>query len=187
MLERPEIVCWEMEEYARVLAAAKEEGPEWFAAVCLAGEAGLRVGEVRALRWGEDVDLVAGTITVNQQTRRGIIGTPKGRTRRTIPMTPLLEKALTSLQVVRQGYVVRPLDDDAGEAGLLEAGPQVAPDLLVLDQLVGIGPAGEPVGVPPANDAEAEAYGVCLLSHGVFWFSPRRRPPTRRRERRRRP
>lgn len=41
-------------------------------AVCLAGESGLRVGEIKALRWREDVDMVAKTITVNQQMRRGI-------------------------------------------------------------------------------------------------------------------
>src|SRR5206468_1957851 len=29
------------------------EGDEWYAAACLAGEAGLRVGEVKALRWRE--------------------------------------------------------------------------------------------------------------------------------------
>ena len=52
--------------------SAKVEGDEWYAAACLAGEAGLRVGEVKALRWREDVDMVAKTITVNQQpaTRR---------------------------------------------------------------------------------------------------------------------
>jgi integrase len=60
------------------------------AAVSLAGEAGLRVGEVKALRWREDVDMVAGTVTVNQQMRQGVVGTPKGRTRRTVPMTALL-------------------------------------------------------------------------------------------------
>src|SRR5207302_2249660 len=59
-LERPEIEWWDYREYARVLEAAKREGADWYAAVCLAGEAGLRVGEVRALRWREDVDLVAG-------------------------------------------------------------------------------------------------------------------------------
>ncbi|HSD87182.1 MAG TPA: hypothetical protein VLB44_06690, partial [Kofleriaceae bacterium] len=31
----------------------------------------LRVGELRALDWRRDVDLVAGTITVNKQTRQG--------------------------------------------------------------------------------------------------------------------
>ena len=81
-VERPEIEPWDFEQYARVLKAAKVEGPDWYAAVCLAGEAGLRVGEVKALRW----------ITVNQQTCYGETTTPKGRTRRTIPMTAALER-----------------------------------------------------------------------------------------------
>jgi integrase len=109
-VERPEIVCWEMTEYARLLAAARDEAAEWYAAACLAGEAGLRVGEVKALRWREDVDLVAATVTLNQQVRHGVIGTPKGRTRRTIPMTTTLLSALKSLDVVRSGYVIRNLD-----------------------------------------------------------------------------
>lgn len=79
-VERPEIVAWDFAQYARLLAAAKTEGEDWYAAVCLAGEAGLRVGEVKALRWREDIDLIARTITVNQQTCRGETGTPKGRT-----------------------------------------------------------------------------------------------------------
>jgi len=45
----------------------------------------LRIGEIRALDWKRDVDLVAGTITVNRQTRRGEMTSPKGRTRRTVP------------------------------------------------------------------------------------------------------
>jgi hypothetical protein len=74
--------------------------------VCLAGEAGLRSGEVKALRWREDVDLLAKTITVNQQTCHGETTTPKGRTRRTIPMTGTLEHALRRQEVVREGLVV---------------------------------------------------------------------------------
>jgi integrase len=106
-LERPEIECWDFEQYARILGAAREEGEEWYTAACLAGEAGLRIGEVRALRWREDVDLIAGTITVNQQTCKGTTGTPKGRTRRTIPMNERLTRALRQLAVIREGYVVR--------------------------------------------------------------------------------
>jgi len=105
-VERPEIECWELAEYARILAAARAEGPAVYAAACLAGEAGLRVGEVKALRWREDVDLVARTITVNQQMRRGLVGTPKGRTRRTVPMTSTLFEALRAIPAVREGYVV---------------------------------------------------------------------------------
>jgi integrase len=109
-IERPEIEAWSFEEYARVLQGARAESPEWYVAACLAGEAGLRVGEIRALRWREDVDLVAGTITINQQSWKGHEGTPKGRTRRTVPMTETLLAALKALSVVRTGYVVRNLD-----------------------------------------------------------------------------
>jgi integrase len=80
-VERPEIEPWDFAQYARLLDAAKKEGPDWYAAACLAGEAGLRSGEVKALRWREDVDLIAKTITVNQQTCYGATTTPKGRTR----------------------------------------------------------------------------------------------------------
>jgi integrase len=112
-IERPEIVAWDFEQYARILVAAKAEGEEWYAAVCLAGEAGLRVGETKALRWREDVDLIAKTITVNRQTCRGETGTPKGRTRRTVPMTTTLYDALKRMSVIREGLVVRSLDGTA--------------------------------------------------------------------------
>jgi hypothetical protein len=33
-VERPEIVAWNFAQYARILAAAKAEGPEWYAGSC---------------------------------------------------------------------------------------------------------------------------------------------------------
>jgi integrase len=116
-VERPEFVCWELDEYVRILEAAKQEGMDWYVAVCLAGEAGFRVGEVRALRWREDVDMVAGTITVNRQTRNGVTGTPKGRTRRTLPMSSTLIAALRGLETLRTGFVVRNEDGTAKTDG----------------------------------------------------------------------
>lgn len=106
-VERPEIQWWEFDEYVRVLAAAQREGPFLFAAACLAGEAGLRIGEVRGLVWERDLDLVAGTLTVNFQRHRDVEGTPKGGKRRKLPMTPTLIAALKAMPVVRRGYVVR--------------------------------------------------------------------------------
>jgi integrase len=103
-VERPEIEFWEFEEYARILAAARKMEAAVYAGVCLAGEAGLRVGEVKGLRWRKDVDMVARTVAVNEQMRAGIVGTPKGRTRRTIPMTSTLFEALRSLNAVPEGY-----------------------------------------------------------------------------------
>src|SRR5678815_5041638 len=110
-------IAWDFEQYARLLAAARAERDEWYAAVCLAGEAELRVGEIKALRWREDVDLIARTITVNRQTCNGETTTPKGRTRRTIPMTSTLEHALRRLETVRDGFVVRSLDGSAKTDG----------------------------------------------------------------------
>ena len=66
--------------------------------------------EVKALRWREDVDLIARTVTVNQQTCHGETTTPKGRTRRTIPMTSTLYEALKRMSTVREGFVVRNRD-----------------------------------------------------------------------------
>ena len=109
-VERPEIVAWDFEQYARLVKTAKADDDEWYVAVCLAGEAGLRVGEIKALRWREDVDMIAKTLTVNQQTSRKKTGTPKGRTRRTVPMTATLHEALKRMSVVREGFVVRNLD-----------------------------------------------------------------------------
>jgi integrase len=120
-VERPEIEPWDFAQYARLLHAAKIEGADWYAAVCLAGEAGLRSGEVKALRWREDVDLIAKTITVNQQTCYGETTTPKGRTRRTIPMTDTLERALRALEMVREGFVVRNLDGSQKSDGQANA------------------------------------------------------------------
>jgi integrase len=111
-VERPEIVAWEFGHYARLIHAASNEADEWNAAVCLAGEAGLRVGEVKALRWREDVDMIAKTITVNVQSCNGVQTTPKGRTRRTIPMTNTMYFALKRLSVVREGLVVRSFAGD---------------------------------------------------------------------------
>ncbi len=102
-----------MEQYARLLVAAKAEGEDWYTGVCLAGEAGLRVGEVKALRWREDVDIIARTLTINQQTCNGQTTTPKGRTRRTVPMTGMLYDALKRMTTVRDGFVVRNFDGKA--------------------------------------------------------------------------
>jgi integrase len=109
-LEQPEIDWLEFEDYQRVVDAAAVEGPFWLVAVLLAGEAGLRIGEVRAVAWQRDIDLVAGTVTVNRQRRKDVEGTPKGRTRRAIPMTPMLREGLRRLEVLRRGYVVRTQD-----------------------------------------------------------------------------
>ncbi len=108
--EPPEIAWLEFDQLARILEAARKEDSEWLVAVLLGADAGLRKGEIIGLRYQEDVDLTAGTITVNQQIRKGVVGPPKGRRRRAVPMTRRLHSAISGLAQIRTGFVVRNLD-----------------------------------------------------------------------------
>jgi integrase len=113
-VERPEIAFIEFEEYAALIKAAREdELSEAELAVLLDYEAGMRVGEIRALEYEEQVDMRARTLTVDRQVRlvrgddgkyRDVLGPPKGRRRRVVPMSPALYQALRDR--VRRGHVV---------------------------------------------------------------------------------
>ena len=84
------------EELDRLVDAAKEE-PDWLAAILVAGDAGLRLGEILALQW-EDIDLKTGTLTVMRTDWRAQVGAPKGGRARKIPLTP---RAVAALKAVR--------------------------------------------------------------------------------------
>jgi integrase len=78
----------------RLVAAGNSE--RWQAALGLAGYAGLRIGEIRALTWA-DVDLAAGTISVRRSMpRTGTTPkTPKTEAGiRTVPLLPALRRLL---------------------------------------------------------------------------------------------
>lgn len=64
---------------------------------------------------------MAKTITVNQQTRNKETTTPKGRTRRAVPMTSTLYDALKRMETIREGFVVRNLDGTAKTDGQADA------------------------------------------------------------------
>jgi len=86
----------EDDEWERLVDAAKADR-EALASVLLGGEAGLCVGEIRALQWG-DLDLVAGRVTVQRTDYRGYLGSPKGGRMRTIPLTKRLVAALKAMR-----------------------------------------------------------------------------------------
>lgn len=134
-VERPEIDFIEFDEVVRLHRAACDDAQPWVRlAFLLDYEAGLRIGEIRALQYS-GVDMKARTITVSEQTRtvaherepqaelpepssdaaekqppvgkyayKDVTGKPKGRRRRIVPMTPALYEALRDR--VRVGYVV---------------------------------------------------------------------------------
>ena len=120
-IEAPEIEPWDFDEYVRILDSARIEGPDWYAAVCLAGESGFRSGEIKALDWRKHVDLISKMLMVKEQTCYGVTTTPKGRTRRGVPMTTTVEQALLALPGKREGYVVRNADGSAKTDGQFNA------------------------------------------------------------------
>ena len=90
-------------------AALVEADPVVAMAYYLSARAGLRPGEVIALRWGS-VDLDAKTITVSVQARKGYEGPTKSGKTRTVPIVPALAKALEAWRASRS---------DVGDADLV--------------------------------------------------------------------
>jgi integrase len=98
-------------EYRRLVEAAKQE-PALHAAILAAGDAGLRAGEIRALKWSR-IDYVARQLTVAETFWRKKIGSPKGGRIGKLPMTEALTIALRSLRHLRGEFV---FCHDDGEA-----------------------------------------------------------------------
>jgi integrase len=72
------------EEVDKILWAAQ---PKWRPLIVFAARAGLRIGELVALRW-EDVYLDSGLIVVRQSEYRRTVNTPKSGQAREVPITP---------------------------------------------------------------------------------------------------
>ncbi len=83
------------EESEQFLSAAAEHLPEWHPYMLVAVRTGLRVGEMVALRWREDIDLDRGRLRV-QQSYGGQFGftSPKNDKARELPLTRDAREAL---------------------------------------------------------------------------------------------
>jgi integrase len=119
---RAEIEVLDFDQLGRIIGAALHEGDPWATAVMLAADCGLRIGEILALEW-RDLDLVAGTITVTRQVRKGVVGPPKSGKPRTVPMTPRLAAHLRSVPRIHAGRVVandasEPMTDTLSKHGI---------------------------------------------------------------------
>jgi len=85
----PELPFYDFEEFEQLVEGAGKAGADVLAFVLLAGEAGLRRGEIIALE-RSDIDFKRNQITVRQSDWQGQIDTPNsGKTRR-VPMTARL-------------------------------------------------------------------------------------------------
>jgi integrase len=84
---------YERHEYRNLIDAAKKIGPSHHLLVLLAGSAGLRRGEIIALKW-TDLDIKRRHIHVQRGIWRKHEDSPKGGQGRIVPMTPELADAL---------------------------------------------------------------------------------------------
>jgi integrase len=92
-------------EYDQLIVAGSEIDTTSHASILLGGDAGLRAGEMRALRW-TDVDLDAGRLRVECSEWRGQITTTKGGRVRYVPMTNRLREALQRHRHLRSPLVL---------------------------------------------------------------------------------
>jgi integrase len=96
---------YEEHEYARLVEAAKTIDDRVHLMVRLGGDAGLRRGEMVALRHS-DVDARRRQLHVQRAAWRGIEDTPKGGRGRIVPMTEGLSGALQAHRSLRGPYVL---------------------------------------------------------------------------------
>lgn len=97
-MERPQMRFFEFVDYVRLVQAAQTvDDPRSLVVVLLGGDAGLRLGEMIALEWG-DLDWERERLVVQRSESKRIVTLPKNGHARYVPMTRLL---LSTLQALR--------------------------------------------------------------------------------------
>jgi integrase len=91
---------YEFGQYKRLVEAAERYDVRSLVLVLLGGDAGLRMGEILALRWC-DVDFRRRQIVVQQSVWQGIVDVPKSGKGRVVPMTDALAAALQRARHLR--------------------------------------------------------------------------------------
>lgn len=94
----------DFEDFERLVTAAQKRSPEAYAVVLLGGEAGLRRGEIAAIRW-EDIDFRKRQLCVQRSVWKGHVDAPKGGRLRYVPMTARLSSALQTIRHLRGPFV----------------------------------------------------------------------------------
>lgn len=95
-----EMTFYEHEELSRLVHAAAKVDARAELVVLLGADAGLRVGEMLALEWG-DIDLKRGKLTVCRNSWRGVLGSPKGGRSRRVPLSERLLRRLDDTRHLR--------------------------------------------------------------------------------------
>ncbi len=93
------------EEVTCLLATAEAQMPEWYPCLLALARAGLRVGEMAALR-PEDLDFRDFAVLVRRAIYRGRLSTPKNKKGRRVDMSQQLARVLESSLTLRRAEAV---------------------------------------------------------------------------------
>ena len=120
---------YEFDEFERLVGAARATDARAYVLVLLAGEAGLRLGEMVALEWS-DIDFVKRQVCVQRSAWKGHIASPKGGRLR--PLTTRLAAALRDHRHLRGPLVLyqddgSPLTDGLVQGFVRRAAQQAGP------------------------------------------------------------
>jgi integrase len=96
---------YDFDQFERLVAAAEATDARAYVLVLLAGEAGLRLGEMVALEWS-DIDFVKGLVCVQRSAWKGQVASPKGGRLRYVPLTKRLAAALRAHRHLRGSRVL---------------------------------------------------------------------------------
>jgi integrase len=121
----------EPDDFEKLVEAATQVGPLSLAVVLLAGDAGLRLGEIIAMR-PKDLDLRSRTIHINTTVWHGQRTLPKGGEPRSVPMSNRLLTAVQALGLTSPDLINRDSAHGQGQctpdaiANLIERAARVA-------------------------------------------------------------
>jgi len=110
---------YDFDEFERLVAAAKMSDARAYLLVLLAGEAGLRLGEMVALEWS-DVDFVKRHLCIQRSAWKGQIASPKSGRLRYVPLTTRLAGALQDHRHLRGPLVLYQDDGSALTEGVVQ-------------------------------------------------------------------
>ncbi len=102
---KPNVAFYDFDTYEQFVEAARATDPRAYLITLLGGEAGLRSGEMVALRWS-DVDLTKRQVCVQRSAWKGEIAAPKGGRLRYVPLTVRLATALREFRHLRTPEVL---------------------------------------------------------------------------------
>jgi integrase len=95
----------DFDEYEKLVLASAKTDMNTYLLVLLGGDAGLRLGEMMALKWS-DVDLHKRQLTVQRSEWKGHVTSTKGGSLRHVPMTERLATALKAHRHLRGSRVL---------------------------------------------------------------------------------